>query len=53
MKKTYIIPTSKVVKIQTTQLLNGSPKLNGTYNGGTVLSREQRNSGWDEDYEED
>jgi len=49
MKKTYIAPTLKVVKIQTTQLLTGSPQLNGTYNGGTVLSRQQRDSGWDDD----
>jgi hypothetical protein len=50
MKKTYIAPTLKVVKIQTTQLLTGSPKLNGTYKeGGTVLSRQQRDSGWDDD----
>jgi len=40
MKKTYIIPTLQVVKIQTTQFIAASPGLTGTYTGGTVLSRE-------------
>ena len=39
MKKTYMIPTLQVVKIQTTQILAGSPGLTGTYSGGQVLSR--------------
>ena len=40
MKKTYMIPTLQVVKIQTTQILAGSPGLTGTYDGGEILSRE-------------
>ena len=41
MKKTYINPTMTVVKLkQRPNLLSGSPKLGGTYSGGTVLSRE-------------
>ena len=49
MKKTYIIPTLKVVKIQTTTILAGSPGLTGTYNGGTVLSRQDADSDWNEE----
>lgn len=49
MKKTYIIPTLEVVKIQTTTILAGSPGLTGTYTGGTVLSREGGDSDWDEE----
>lgn len=51
MKKTYCNPTLKVVKIQTTQILAGSPQLTGTYNGGTILSREARFSDFDEEEE--
>ena len=41
MKKTYIIPELEVVRIQTQQMLAGSPQLSGIeYNGETVLSRE-------------
>jgi hypothetical protein len=46
MKKTYMIPTMQVVKIQTAQMLAGSPQLNGTYEGGTVLSRQYY---WDDE----
>lgn len=53
MKKTYIIPTLKVVKVQTTHLLTGSPELTGTYSGGTVLSRQGGGSDWDEDEDEE
>ena len=49
MKKTYIIPTLKVVKIQTTTILAGSPGLTGTYTGGAVLSRQDADSEWDEE----
>lgn len=49
MKKTYIIPTLKVVKIQTTTILAGSPGLTGTYTGGAVLSREGGDSDWNEE----
>ncbi len=42
MKKTYINPTMEVVKLQMhQQMLTGSdPKLNGEYEGGTVLGRD-------------
>ena len=41
MKKTYIIPELEVVRIQTQQMLAGSPKLSGwEYEGEDVLSRE-------------
>ena len=50
MKKTYIVPTSKLVKIHTTHLLTGSnPELTGTYQGGKVLSRRDRSYDWDEE----
>lgn len=52
MKKTYNIPTLKVVKIHTACILAGSPGLTGTYNGGTVLSRQDRGSFWDDEEEE-
>lgn len=52
MKKTYNIPTLKVVKIHTACILAGSPGLTGTYNGGTVLSRQDRGSFWDDEDEE-
>jgi hypothetical protein len=51
MKKTYMIPTMKVVKIQPARILAGSPDLTGTYNGGKVLSRQARFSDWDEEEE--
>ena len=35
-----MIPTLQVVKIQTTQILAGSPGLTGTYGSGQILSRE-------------
>ena len=56
MKKTYMIPTLQVVKIQPSRILAGSPELTGTYKGGTVLSRQGRFSRWEEDdyyYEEE
>ena len=40
MKKTYINPEIEVVKIQTQQMLAGSPGLGGEYGGGTPESRE-------------
>ena len=43
-----MIPTLQVVKIQTTQILAGSPELTGTYKGGQVLSRESRFSDSDD-----
>jgi len=49
MKKTYMIPTLQVVKIQTTQFIAASPGLTGTYTGGKVLSREANFSESDDD----
>lgn len=52
MKKTYIVPTLKVVKIQTTHLLSNSEiKVgNNNYNGyTTVESRQGRGTIWDDD----
>ena len=40
MKKTYMIPTLQVVKIQPSRILAGSPELTGTYGGGQILSRD-------------
>jgi hypothetical protein len=40
MKKTYIEPKNTVVKISLETLIAQSPALTGTYNGGSVLSRE-------------
>lgn len=40
MKKTYIIPSMEVVRIQTQQMLASSPKLGGEYGGGTILAPE-------------
>jgi hypothetical protein len=52
MKKTYMIPTLQVVKIQPSRILAGSPELTGTYTGGTVLSRESKFSeSADDDWE--
>lgn len=60
MKKTYIIPTTKVVKIQTTHLLTGSDvqlpisTTTPNYDGSTPIeSREERRSVWDDDDYED
>ena len=39
MKKTYMIPTLQVVKIQTTQILAGSELGKGVYEGGGVGAR--------------
>lgn len=57
MKKTYINPNTKIVKIQTARMMAGSEL--GKYSGegntissnDAVLSR-RRNSVWDEDEEE-
>ena len=52
MKKTYSNPTLKVVKIQTTQILAGSPtpKLSGETTT-TMEARRARFSDWDEEEE--
>lgn len=51
MKKTYIVPALKVVKIQTTHLLSNSDiKVGNNYDGQkTVESRQGRGSFWDDD----
>ena len=52
MKKTYMIPTIKVVKIQPTSLLNESMGMKGDLNGNvTIGARRARFSEWDEDYD--
>lgn len=51
MKKTYMIPALKVVKIQPTQILAGSEiGKGGDYTGGGVQARRGRFSEWDEDF---
>jgi len=40
MKKTYIKPENTVVRLNTETMIAQSPGLTGTYNGGSVLSRE-------------
>jgi hypothetical protein len=50
MKKTYMIPTLKVVKIQPTQLMVNSIPEGTDYDGKTeLLSRRARFSDWDEE----
>ena len=53
MKKTYMIPTLQVVKIQPAQILAGSEiGKGGDYNGGDVGARQGRFSRWEEEEEE-
>lgn len=40
MKKKYINPAMEIVKIETQQVIAGSPDLGGEYGGGGVLGRE-------------
>jgi len=40
MKKKYINPAMEIVKIETQQVIAGSPDLGGEYGGGGILSRE-------------
>ena len=52
MKKTYMIPTLKVVEIKPAQILAGSEIGKGDgYSGGPVGARRARFSEWDEDEE--
>ena len=52
MKKTYIIPTLNVVKIQPTSLLNESMGIQGNLNSDvTIGARRARFSEWDEEEE--
>ena len=39
MKKKYINPAMEIVKIETQQVIAGSPGLGGQYNGDTPESR--------------
>ena len=59
MKKTYINPNTKIVKIQTARMMAGSElgKYSSDGNGNTISSNDavlsrRRNSVWDEDEEE-
>jgi len=49
MKKTYIIPTLKVVKIETEQLMI---PLSGQFNNEQIQTRRARFSEWEEDFDE-
>jgi len=49
MKKTYMIPTMKVVEIKPAQILAGSDFGKGTLDGSQAASREVRFSDWDEE----
>ena len=52
MKKTYIVPGMKIVKVQTAGMLAESFDLNSdTVSGSSALSRESGGSFWD-DYED-
>ena len=52
MKKTYMIPTMKVVTIQSAQILAGSEiGKGGDYNGGAPQARRGRFSTWEEEEE--
>lgn len=47
MKKQYMHPEMKEIKIQSQQIMAGSPILGGEYGGGNVLGRED-NSIWED-----
>ena len=49
MKKTYMIPTLQVVKIQTTQFIAASPNFNPTSTTNTMGARGAGFSDWDEE----
>ena len=52
MKKTYIIATLNVVKIQPTCLLNESMGMKGDLNGNvTIGARRSRFSKWEDDFD--
>ena len=48
MKKTYMIPTLKVVKVQTTSILAGSLEIKNK-DAEQALGRQGRFSRWEED----
>ena len=53
MKKTYIIPTLEIVKIQSVRILAGSIPQGDEYEeGNPVLSRRARFSTWEDEEEE-
>ena len=50
MKKTYIVPTSKLVKIQPAKVIaNSLPQGREYQSGDVVLSRSSRYTDWDEE----
>ena len=51
MKKTYMIPTLKVVEIKPAQILAGSDFGQGVKDGSQAASRQARFSDWDEEEE--
>ena len=53
MKKTYMIPTMKVVKIQPAHILAGSDLYTKTGNATEWGARRARFSDWEEDWEEE
>ena len=55
MKKIYQIPTTTIVKIETTQMIATSIDMYGKNAEGAGMSRRGNNSVWDddEDYNED
>ena len=52
MKKTYIIPTVKVVKVKTNQMLRTSMRVYSSQEleSTEILSRGTKGDMWDEDY---
>lgn len=53
MKKTYIIPTLQVVKIQPAQFIATSIPMEGKDAVGPGMARRARFSDWDEDWDEE
>ena len=55
MKKIYQNPEIKIIKVQTAQIIAGSPnapEMYGTNATGEGMSRRRGNSFWDDDEEE-
>jgi len=51
MKKTYMIPTTSIVRVETQQMIAGTMTVDGTKtisNSNQILSR-GRNSDWDDE----
>ena len=53
MKKTYIIPTLQVVKIQPAQFIANSMLVDPTKEVSTQMGRQACFSDWDEDFDEE